>query len=167
MSARARARGRLHSVADLRAVEAQLEAYNARDVDRFLACYSPARSWCRMARATARIDASGVRARALLRRIPRRTHRASPPHETRDYVIDEECIYGWARSGTQSRMDAARLEVYEGAFRVMDAAVAAAADGDLLQAKTLRNLPDVEVWKVLPYPLSEPCVSLGRLADWG
>jgi hypothetical protein len=64
-------------------------------------------------------------------------------------------------------MDAARLEVYEGAFRVMDAAVAAAADGDLLQAKTLRNLPDVEVWKVLPYPLSEPCVSLGRLADWG
>jgi hypothetical protein len=65
-------------------------------------------------------------------------------------------------------MDAARLEVYEDAFRVMDAAVAAAAaDGDLLQAKTLRHLADVEVSKVPPYPRSEPCVSVGRLADWG
>ena len=84
-------------MADLKAVEAQLEAYNARDVDRFLACYSPkvvvqdgagntlmeGHESMRAEYAPFFAECPDLRAE-LLHRI-----------EAGDYVIDEERIHGW------------------------------------------------------------------------
>lgn len=84
-------------MANLKPVEAQLEAYNARDVDRFLACYSAEVVVQDGAGNTLMEGHGSMRAEytpffggcpdlraELLHRI-----------EAGDYVIDEERIHGW------------------------------------------------------------------------
>ena len=86
-------------MADPTPVEAQLEAYNARDVERFLACYSADVVVQDGAGTTLMQGREAMRAEyeAFFAGYPDLRGEIVQRINAGDYVIDEERIHGWQR----------------------------------------------------------------------
>jgi hypothetical protein len=84
-------------VADLTPVEAQLEAYNAGDVERFLACYSVDMVVEDGAGTPLMQGRQGMRAEyaPFFAEYPNLRGEITHRINAGDYVIDEEVIHGW------------------------------------------------------------------------